>query len=82
MKAESINRGRIGGEENIENKERSRSNGDKGAKVATEDVSVNRGFLSLTKHEPESFYSNDAVAISLVVKCNTLLGFEKKSFPP
>ena len=45
-------------------------------------VSENRGFLSLTKREPKSFYSNDAVAISLVVKCNTLLGFEKKSFSP
>ena len=31
-------------------------------------VSVNRGFLSLTKHEPKKLLFNGTVAISLVVE--------------
>ena len=39
-------------------------------------------FSLFNKTRTQKLSFNDTVAIQLVVKSNTLLGFEKKSFPP
>ena len=49
--------------------------------IFTIDVSENRRSPSLTTYEPEELSFNDPVAIYLVAKSNTLLDFEKRSFP-
>ena len=50
-----------------------------GALQITSRVSENRGFLSLANTNPKKLSFNDTVAIPLVIKYSTLLGFVKKS---